>query len=137
MIKEIINSTDCISFTSATDDDIKNLSAHFQECGLPPIPQSYALFLKNSNGFQYDGIEFYGTIEHKRTEKDYTFPSLLTANKDFSNYEFFSNKLLIGIMLENFIIFDSTTQKFAIVDAISLHTLKEFPDFRELIKTIL
>ena len=59
------------------------------------------------------------------------------SNQDFSNYEFFTNKLLIGIMLENLIIYDSTTQKFVIIDAISLHTLKEFADFKELFKSII
>ena len=75
-------------------------------------------------------------FEVTREEKRYIFPSLLSSNQDFANYEFFANKLIIGIISENFIIYNAENKNYAIIDTINLHTLEEFSSFDTLFNSI-
>ena len=128
---------DIICFTGANDEQIASISQKLLKNNIPSIPETYISFLKTSNGLSYDGTELFGTEDIPREEKKYIFPSLFSSNQDFSNYEFFINKLIIGITSENFIIYDSENTKYLIIDAISLHPLEEFSDLTELLNYLL
>ena len=137
-LQEILSKQkDIICFTGANDEQIASISQKLLKNNIPSIPESYINFLKTSNGLSFDGIELFGTEDIPREEKKYIFPSLFSSNQDFSNYEFFINKLIIGITSENFIIYDSETKKYSTIDAISLHTLEEFSDIKDLLSYLL
>lgn len=117
----------CVS--GASNEQITSINIKLSEKNIPQIPDSYINFLKKNNGFNFDGLEFFGTEDITREEKRYIFPSLLSSNQDFANYEFFANKLIIGIISENFIIYNAENKNYAIIDTINLHTLEEFSSF--------
>lgn len=133
----ILNKKYFIYFPQATSQQIESASKQLEELNIPKIPEDYENFLKNSNGLSYNGLELFGTEDYPREEKKYIFPSLLSSNRDFINYEFFIQKLIIGITSENFIIYDNITKNYALTDAISLHIIEEYHSFNELIKFLL
>jgi len=124
-------------FPESNHDDIKRMSSRLVSGGFPEIPSDYADFLLFSNGLCYDGLLFFGTQSHNRKEKNYEFYSLWDFNVNFLEYEFFTDKLLIGHISESFIIFDKNTQHYSLIDGINLCPQIEFSNFDELLKTML
>ena len=127
----------CVCFPAAKDKDIQKANSFLVASGLPNLPQDYKDFLLITNGFCYDGLEFFGTETHHRKEKNYTFSSICSINNDFIEYQFFADKLIIGKMSENFIIYDSTNNSYVIVDSINLCSQIEYSEFKDIINIIL
>ena len=136
-ITTLFSQTGCVNFPAAEEKDIQKINSDLMICELPPLPQDYKDFLLITNGFIYDGLEFFGTKSYDRKEKNYTFSGLSDINLKFVEYQFFSDKLIIGKMSENLIIYDSTNGYYSIVDSINLCSQIEFSEFKDIINIIL
>ena len=136
-IISLFSQAGCVSFSAAEEKDIQKINSDLISYELSPLPQDYKDFLLITNGFIYDGLEFFGTISHDRKEKNYIFSSIIDINIEFIEYQFFSDKLIVGKMSENLIIYDSTNNYYSIVDSINLCSQVEFSEFKDILKIIL
>lgn len=70
----------------ASSKDLAQCQKDMAEIGLPPVPQGYIDFLREVNGFAWNGIEFFSTDQVTDPESNYTLNDIVTANEDFSEY---------------------------------------------------
>lgn len=126
-----------ISFSPMGTDSIEQTNQELINSGNPPLPSDFCDFLSLCDGIYYDGLELFGTKEHPRPTKEYVFTNIIKANTPFSEYSFFSQKLIIGDMSENFIIYDSKNKLFAVIDRTNLCSQVEFSSFEELLSYLL
>lgn len=136
-LKTFMNFQGCITFPSSADNDIIRVNKFLVEHDFSAIPEEYLHFLKLSNGLSYNGIEFFGTINHYREEKKYTFPDLIATNMHYEGYAFFNNKIIIGRISENLMFYDKTTENYAIADRLTLRSRREVSTFDELLEIFL
>lgn len=124
----------CVTFEPASDEDIEHVEAELTTRGFANIPSDYKVFLKLTNGLTYNGIEFFGTSPHYRPEKDYTFPDIISESKQYINYDFFTQKIIIGRISENILLYDKKNDYYGIVDRTNLRSRIEVETFLEFIK---
>lgn len=124
----------CVTFPHATDENIKQVENELSKHGFADIPDGYKVFLKLSNGLSYNGVEFFGTIPHSRSEKNYTFPDLISENKQYIHYDFFKQKIIIGRISEGILLYDKKNSFYAIVDRTNLRSHIEVTNIEEFIK---
>ncbi|MBR2033942.1 MAG: SMI1/KNR4 family protein [Alphaproteobacteria bacterium] len=122
----------CVFFDGATPEEITQTDEFLQSMEFAPLPQDFISFLQICDGFYYDGLEFLGTKAHPRPQKEYTFMGLQEVNKDFADFEFFSNKIIIGRASEVFIIYDGNNKNYAIIDGVNLCPQIELSGFNNL-----
>lgn len=126
-----------LCFPPAGKDVVEQTNQDLSDLGCPVLPQEICLFLDLCDGLYYDGLELFGAQEHPRPTKEYTFTSLIKANKPFLEYSFFCQKIIIGSMSENFIIYDAKNKLFAVIDRINLCSQIEFSSFEDLFLSLL
>lgn len=94
----------CVTFPPAEPEQFKTVDSFLSSRKFAALPEDYRKFLRLSNGYIFNGIEFMGTVVHQRIEKRYVFPDIIQINKPYSKYEYFREKMLIGRVSESFII---------------------------------
>lgn len=123
-----------VAFAPATEANIIKIEAELTCRNFASIPEEYKTFLKLTDGISFNGIEFYGTTQHYRQEKDYTFPDLISVNKEYLNYDFFINKIIIGGISESLLLYDQTNKTYTITDRTNLRPHMEVNTFTDLLK---
>lgn len=136
LFEKISSQKGCITFEKCSNEDIKKANQELSDNGFCLLPQEYAVFLQIYNGIIYDGLEFFGTIPHKRLQKNYILNSILDINKRYSSIDFFDGKLILGELPESFLLYNSETQSYEIIDRLNLDSKRIFNSFSEFIKTI-
>lgn len=124
----------CVSFAPAHSEDILATNAKMKGLLFAEIPAEYQNFLSLTNGIIYDGIEFFGCKPQIRST--YTFPDLIKINQPYSDYAYFSDKIIIGRISESFLVYDSVTCDYAMIDRLNLLTRSEQDSFAALFKTL-
>ena len=141
MIKDILSKAketkSFLCFPPAGKEALEQSNKELASFGNQHLPEDFCQFLELCDGLYYDGLELFGTKEHPRPTKEYTFTNLVKANKPFSEYTFFYQKIIIGSMSENFIIYDNKNKLFAVIDRINLCSQVEFSSFEELFSYLL
>lgn len=137
MFKKICEQTSCIAFSGCPEEDLKKACRDLSDCGFCPLPEEYATVLRIHNGIIYDGLELLGTVSHKRIQKNYTISSIIDINKRYSKIGFFAKKLILGELPESFLIYDSETKSYEIVDRLNLDSKRIYNSFAELFKVII
>ncbi|MCR5766912.1 MAG: SMI1/KNR4 family protein [Lachnospiraceae bacterium] len=128
---------------SATDEDIEKADNAIQQdmkrngFKVPPIPADYAEFLKNTDGYEWNGMRFFGSKPFKMSEK-YTLPSLLERNVYYHQFiEKERNLLVIGQFDDDRYVYDGDTKKYYIVDEMGFSEIDDFDSFEELLNCTL
>lgn len=138
MISKFLNlyksHSNCICFPPAEEDSCNLIDNYMLEHSFCKIPDEYKIFLKLTNGLIYNGIEFYGTIPHERIEKGYIFPDIIMMCQNYTNYEFFANKIVLGQISESIILYDNKNSAFAVVDRLNLRSRTECNRFAEILE---
>lgn len=139
MISKFLNlyksKNNCIHFSPAEEDSYIRTDDYLLKHNFCKLPDEYKMFLKLTNGLIYDGIEFYGTIPHDRIEKNYTFPDIIMMCENYANYEFFTNKVVLGQISESIILYDEKSSSFAVIDRFNLRSRIECNSFAEILET--
>jgi len=107
------------------------------DVGSPPLPMEYTIdFLMETNGLSWESVEFFGTYDVKDKSTGYTvLNSIVYENFEVRKREAFPKHfLLIGSEDEFNFIYDFKTQKYKIIDRLTLIEAEEFDSFEELIK---
>lgn len=126
-----------LCFPTAGKEYIEQTNQELIKLGCPVLSQDFCVFLSLCDGLYYDGLELFGTKEHPRPTKQYIFTNIINANKPFLEYTFFNQKIILGSMSENFIIYDNKNKLFAVIDRINLCSQVEFSSFEELFSYLL
>ena len=134
--KDFIKNKYICTFHPSTIEEIKLANVALLKNNFARIPLDYQSFLLMTNGMIYNGVEFMGTIEQERFEKNYIFPSLQKLNYNFVDYDFFSKKIILGRTSEAFMVYDETDGNYMILDRIKLISLFEFKSLKELMKEV-
>lgn len=132
-LQKIIKHSGCITFNGATDAEIAQTNAFLKNQNFAEIPKAYYELLHITNGLICDGVELMGTQSHPRQEKRYIFSDLLQINKPYANYEYFAQKLILGRLSESLIVYDQTSDYFAIVDRVNLLSRMEVDGLENLL----
>lgn len=127
----------CVTFPPCSDEDIIHVSSLLSASGFSPIPPEYKEFLKITNGLSYNGMEFFGTRNHNRPEKHYTFPDLAASTFHYEDYDFFKRKTILGRISESIIFYDKNGDYYAIADRLTLRSRRETATFEEILTLFL
>ncbi len=133
-VEQIKNKDGCVYFAPAKAEDIEAINNKMKEFLFAEIPAEYKEFLSLTNGIIYDGIEFFGCRPQIRN--NYTFPDLIKINQPYSEYAYFSDKIIIGRISESFIVYNSPSNDYAMIDRLNLLTRSEEDSFTELFKNL-
>lgn len=69
----------------ASSKDLAQCQKDMAEIEMHPVPQGYIDFLREVNGFAWNGIEFFSTDQVTDPESNYTLLDIVTANEDLPN----------------------------------------------------
>ena len=61
----------CVTFPPAEPEQFKTVDSFLSSRKFAALPDDYLKFLRLSNGYIFNGIEFMGTVVHQRIEKRY------------------------------------------------------------------
>ena len=128
---------DCITFTPCAESEVNKISALLAASGFCALPPEYKEFLKITDGFSYNGVEFFGIQNHNRTTKKYTFPDIAASTFHYKGYAFFHHKLVLGRISEALICYDKVSDDYTIVDRVSLRPLNGGKTLADLFKIFL
>lgn len=133
-LEQVMAKKGCVFFAPARSEDIMTTNAKMKELLFAKIPSEYQDFLSLTNGIIYDGIELFGCKPQIRNT--YTFPDLIKINQPYSEYAYFSDKIIIGRISESFLIYNSITQDYAMIDRLNLLTRSEEDCFTAMFKML-
>ena len=122
----------------ATDKDIQMCNEDFIEWGMNlKLPDEYVNFLKQLNGFAWNGIELYSTDRVTDTETGYMLNDIVSANEDFHDnydeYERFKKYLCFGRVDDDMYIYNTTKEnkRWEVLDIVGLNVMEEYDSFEE------
>lgn len=112
-----------ITFPPCSENEILKESALLAAGGFCAIPEEYKEFLRLTDGFSYNGLEFFGIQNHNRGNKQYTFPDIAASTFHYKGYAYFKNKIVLGRISEALLCYDKNEDDYTIVDRVSLRPL--------------
>ncbi len=103
------------------------------------LPNDYKKLLEKHNGIIAVPLEFYGCESIKRDKYNYKFPSILEINEIFkeTNNHFMEQKVMLGSLLLDIIIFDAKDKKYKILNRLSFQSLAVFENLDTLLDYII
>ena len=127
-----------VRFDVANISQIDFTNAMLKNNELSALPTEYQEFLMESDGLILPPYEFYGTKIIERMEYNYKFPSIIEVNMPLvkNKNPLIKNRVIIGSMFFDVIIFDETDKKFKILSRINFETVKTFEKFKQLLEYI-
>jgi hypothetical protein len=115
----------------ATDNDIDLCNEDFAECepGMS-LPDGYAAFLRQLNGFAWNGIEFFSTDQVTDTESDYTLNDIVSAYEDFAeNNEGLEHCICLGRADDDIYVYNTKNGRYEVLDMSGRDVMEEFDTF--------
>ncbi len=120
-------------FKPVSEDDLRILRMTMAKDKMLPIPSDYLQFLKLTDGLMYNGLRFWGAKDHEREQNGYTYPSLLSVNKDFLMRNRRNDILIIGEKDEDLLIYSPAEKVYQIMDKTDLIPDLNLPRFFDVI----
>jgi hypothetical protein len=133
-ILDRLEDLDAMIVRPATDKDIKRCRKDFKIMEFAaPIPDGYVEFLKQLNGFAWNGIEFFSTDQVTDPETDYTLNDIVTANEDFAeqNGDFLEikNYMLLGRADDDLYVYNAANGRYEVLDMTGRDVMEEYKTF--------
>jgi|GEM_PF-3243743 len=103
------------------------------------LPEEYALFLKNTNGLEFDGKVFYGVDCDgipRPVGGPYQIPRILTVNLYYKGCFPKASWLIIGRTDLDLVIYDAMTRNYLLVDEATGEAHQNFAHFPELFTAV-
>lgn len=128
-----------------TKASLSHCNDELEAAGFHSIPQSYADFLTYTNGFAWNGYEFYGSsIICERdslsgVETGYCLYDIVSHNESFHTHYPWIDKLLLGHFDFSYYTYDPHSCKFEELDRDSpqLDSMQQFDSFDQLISKLM
>jgi hypothetical protein len=125
---------DAMIVRPATDKDIKLCNKDFAKCGINlTLPYEYVNFLKQLNGFAWNGIELYSTDQVTDTDTDYMLNDIVSANEHFRRVnEGFEHCFYFGRADEDLYVNNTQNKKWEVLDMTGRDVMEEYDSFEDL-----
>ena len=130
-ILETLKKDDGVFFPPVDDRSLRFVASMLSSHHFPMIPKDYIELLKQTDGLVWNGIELYGTRANDRETMGYTLPGLIEANLEYANVPQMRGKLLLGRASEELFVYDTTDQKYHILDRLDFQVSCSFQTFSE------
>jgi hypothetical protein len=114
----------------AATRDIKLYQTFLIENNYPEIPKGYIDFLREANGFAWNGIEFYGTFKVK--DGSFFLIDLISANEHHLYHDGFEDCLMIGRSDEDIFIYNTSNKLYEVLDRTGWDVMEEFKTFNSM-----
>lgn len=128
---EIIK-TGALILRSAADDEIKSCNRDMEDAGCIPIPGEYVEFLKISNGFAWNGFEFYGTYQVRENSSGYILNDIVSVNESDEYID--RNVLILGACDEDYYVYNAENKKYQCFDRMGRCEIETYESFIDMIK---
>lgn len=125
-ILKALQENDAIIFDAANEKVIRIVSTMLVKNGFSPLPKQYAKLLAFTDGFVWNGVEFYGTKTNKRIGKGYSVPSIVDANLEFKDIDALKSKVVLGSASEELFAFDVDSRKYVLIDRFDMSNFVEY-----------
>jgi len=120
-----------------TNSEVEQCQMDLKEMALESIPNGYIDFLKLSNGFSWNGIEFYSTYRVTDPETNYMLLDIVSANDEFNDLYQLDHLVLLGKEDEDYYAYNISNGLYEILERESRQAMEEFKTFDELfVKTV-
>jgi hypothetical protein len=118
----------------AANKDISLCNKNFAACGFRvTLPALYVDFLKQLNGFAWNGIEFFSTDQVTDLETGYMLNDIVSANEDFIAYnEGLEHCVLLGRADDDLYVYNTKNKKYEILDMTGRDIMEEYETFEAL-----
>lgn len=132
ILNNLQNKSGFTVFKAASEKDIAKLLQTLELSSFPKLPDDYCDFLRLSDGLICNDIELYGCTPHKRPQ--YEFPNIEFIAGLTSNNSFFHKNIIIGLVSEEIIIYNTENAFYAIIDRVTLDYLAQYDSFTDLLE---
>ncbi len=129
---------EAILFPPATVEEVSSLQDGLKAAQLSGIPQSYGQFLLESNGFAWNGVQFYGTREMVEPADPLTLPSLIQAHQRIADIRpDLAPWQVIGAADDDLYVFDTEKKTAAVLDRSTFEVIEEYRSFGDLFEAVI
>ena len=130
ILKKLADDEGAMIVRSATSKDLAQCQKDMAEIGLPPIPHGYIDFLREVNGFAWNGIEFFSTDQVTDPVSNYTLNDIVTANEDFAEYsDDLAGCVLLGRADDDLYVYNTANEKYEVLDFTGHDVMEDFDAF--------
>ncbi len=122
----------------AHPDALTEIAEALEDMDAPALPKDFALFLRETNGFIWNGIQIFGTIEIIIEKPRTIVPALPTINDSYaSSLSEMQNRLLLGRSEDDLYVYDAKLAEYWILDRHGLEAIDSFPCFLDLLRQVI
>ena len=130
ILKKLADDDGAMIVRPASSKDLAQCQKDMAEIGLPPVPQGYIDFLREVNGFAWNGIEFFSTDQVTDPESNYTLNDIVTANEDFAEYnDDLQGCVLLGRADDDLYVYNTNNEKYEVLDFTGHDVMEDFDAF--------
>jgi len=130
ILKKLADDDGAMIVRPASSKDLAQCQRDMAEIELPPVPQGYIDFLREVNGFAWNGIEFFSTDQVTDPESNYTLNDIVSANEDFADYsDDFEGMVLLGRADDDLYVYNTANEKYEVLDFTGHDVMEDFDTF--------
>lgn len=121
----------------ASSKDLAQCQKDMAEIEMHPVPQGYIDFLREVNGFAWNGIEFFSTDQVTDPESNYTLLDIVTANEDFAEYnDDLPDCVLLGRADDDLYVYNTANSKYEVLDFTGHDVMEDYDTFDALFENV-
>lgn len=137
ILKKLADDDGAMIVRPASSKDLAQCQKDMAEIGLPPVPQGYIDFLREVNGFAWNGIEFFSTDQVTDPESNYTLNDIVTANEDFVEYnDDLEGCVLLGRADDDLYVYNTVNEKYEVLDFTGHDVMEDYDAFDALFEGV-
>ncbi len=130
ILKQLSKDEGAMIVRPASSKDLAQCQKDMAEIGLPPVPHGYIDFLRDVNGFAWNGIEFFSTDQVTDPESGYTLNDIVTANEDFADYgDDLEGFVLLGRADDDLYVYNVANEKYEVLDFTGHDVMEDYDTF--------
>ncbi len=107
------------------------ISISLVKSGFPRIPRGYLMFLEQSDGLQFEGVEFFACLAHERAGTVFDQPTLEGYQTKYAKGKFFAERLVLGRATESLICYNAAGKYYELIHRDGLQVMLKFPRFMD------
>lgn len=101
------------------------------KAGRPRLPRGYLMFLEQSDGLQYEDLEFFACAAHDRAGTVFDQPTLESYQTKYADNPFFAHRLVLGRATESLICYHAEHKYYELIHRDGLQVVLKFPRFMD------
>lgn len=118
-------------FPGVSLTEAQAISILLVKSGFPRIPRGYLSFLEQSDGLQYEGMEFFSCGTHERAGTVFDQPTLEGYQTKYATGRFFASRLVLGRATECLVCYNAENKCYELVQRDCLQVMLKFPRFMD------